>query len=112
MPPLATVTCHPTARITREGCTRTGSLRWTIYPVSIATSEIQASPGEPSTAWHALAPEAVAARLGTDLDRGLSPADVKARLEKYGANVVQREEKASVWTVALQQVRDPRNIKI
>src|SRR2546423_1042226 len=45
MPPLATVTCHPTARITREGCTRTGSLRWTIYPVSIATSEIQASPG-------------------------------------------------------------------
>jgi hypothetical protein len=41
---------------------------------------------ETSQPWHALTAEAVAEKLDTDLNRGLSPSEAQQRQEKYGRN--------------------------
>ena len=64
------------------------------------------------TAWHAETPEHVAELLGTDLERGLSSEEAAARLGTYGPNQLKEESKASVWEVALGQLRDPMNIML
>ena len=65
-----------------------------------------------AVAWHALSPSAVAGELQADLEHGLSTEEAEARLKRYGLNVLQQEAKASMWAVALQQVRDPMNIML
>ncbi|HEY8217907.1 MAG TPA: cation-transporting P-type ATPase [Acidimicrobiia bacterium] len=70
------------------------------------------STAERAPQWYALAPDDVAQQLGTDVERGLSATEASTRLEQYGANVLQQEAKASMWEIALQQVRDPMNIML
>ena len=64
------------------------------------------------TAWHTETPEQTAELLGTDLERGLGATEAADRLARYGANQLKEETKASVWEVALGQLRDPMNIML
>lgn len=66
----------------------------------------------PSRAWHALATDVVADAVATNGDRGLSIEEAAARLWQYGPNQLKREAKASVWSIAVQQLRDPMNIML
>ncbi|MEV4604130.1 cation-transporting P-type ATPase [Amycolatopsis sp. NPDC049253] len=50
--------------------------------------------------------------MDSDATRGLAPAEVAARLERYGPNQIVREKPASVWMVALAQLRDPMNLML
>jgi Ca2+-transporting ATPase len=63
-------------------------------------------------AWHARSPAEVSGQLVTDLDRGLTAQEAAARLSRYGPNALQKEAPASVWKVALDQLRDPMNIML
>ena len=65
-----------------------------------------------TVAWHTLAPDEVAQHLETDLEKGLAAAEAADRLTRYGPNQLKQETKASVWSVALDQVRDPMNIML
>ena len=67
---------------------------------------------EASDTSYALAPDEVVQRLATDADRGLSSDEARSRLATYGPNMLQKEAKASVWAVALEQLRDPMNIML
>jgi Ca2+-transporting ATPase len=74
---------------------------------------VSEQPGPTSQdAWHALTAESTAGRLNTDLQRGLSHAEASARLATYGPNALQKETEASLWSIALQQLRDPMNIML
>jgi magnesium-transporting ATPase (P-type) len=70
------------------------------------------STNDPPRAWHALSADEVVGVLETDAGQGLTTDEAAARLVRYGPNVLQQEEKASVWAVALQQLRDPMNIML
>lgn len=61
----------------------------------------------PADAWHVLPAQEVTARLGTDVEHGLSASTAAARLERHGPNKVPGERAASVWQVALGQFADP-----
>ena len=65
-----------------------------------------------ATAWHTQTADQVAELLDTDLERGLTPAEAADRLVRYGPNQLKEETKASVWEVALGQLRDPMNIML
>jgi Ca2+-transporting ATPase len=57
--------------------------------------------------WHALAVGEVAARLGSDVEVGLAPAEARARLARAGPNALP-EVKRRTWTgSALAQLRSP-----
>jgi P-type Ca2+ transporter type 2C len=53
-----------------------------------------------------LAAEAVLARLGSDAARGLGEAEVRARLERYGRNELDRERPVPAWRKFLGQFSD------
>ena len=59
-----------------------------------------------SAAWHSLEAEQILQELKTDSHRGLSAEDVRSRLEKYGYNELQREEKVSPWTLFFNQFKN------
>ena len=48
----------------------------------------------------------VVARLDTDLDRGLSRSEARARLEKYGRNELAAEKPVPAWRRFLAQFKD------
>src|SRR4051794_8011482 len=75
-----------------------------VTPTPVSQSE--------TDSWHALSPADVSQRLGGDLDRGLTAEEAVARLDRYGPNALQKEVAASVWKVALDQLRDPMNIML
>jgi Ca2+-transporting ATPase len=52
-------------------------------------------------------PEDVINSLNTDLDSGLSEAEAKKRLNKFGPNWLAVERKISFWGVFLEEVREP-----
>jgi Ca2+-transporting ATPase len=85
----------------------------TITTVTATSPDVQTSgAGASADAWHALDPDDVARRLETDVERGLTSSEAQARLARYGPNALQQEAEASVWAVALEQVRDPMNIML
>lgn len=47
----------------------------------------------------------VAAELGVDVERGLTPAEAARRRERFGANVVVRDASRSLWSIAARQLR-------
>ena len=49
----------------------------------------------------------VARELGTDLDRGLTAAEARARLERYGPNLLDAEPPVPAWRKVLRQFADP-----
>ena len=63
-------------------------------------------------AWHGRIPTDVADQLTTDLDAGLTADEASARLARYGPNALRKEEEASPWKVAVEQLKDPMNIML
>jgi P-type Ca2+ transporter type 2C len=62
--------------------------------------------------WFARDATAVAAELGSALDRGLSTGEAAARLTRYGPNAITGEKPPSVWAIAFEQLRDPMNLML
>lgn len=58
-----------------------------------------------SQAWHALAPSTAAAALAVDLSRGLDPAEVDRRQERYGHNRLAEPEPRPKWLLFVDQFR-------
>ena len=56
--------------------------------------------------WFTLTPEAVGKELGVDPAKGLSAAEAKARLEKYGPNKLAGKKKEPGWQAFLRQYKD------
>jgi Na+-exporting ATPase len=53
---------------------------------------------------HSLSFEAVIRELGTNSDDGLTSAEVKERLEKYGQNILEGDEGVSIAKIFIRQV--------
>jgi len=53
--------------------------------------------------WHSLSPQDVAKELVTDLERGLTAAEVTARLKQYGPNELVEREGPPFWKLLLNQ---------
>ncbi|MGM9593818.1 MAG: calcium-translocating P-type ATPase, PMCA-type [Candidatus Onthomonas sp.] len=58
-------------------------------------------------AWHTMTPGQACAALKSDLSRGLSPGEVKLRLEKHGPNELNRTPKTPLLRRLWEQLRDP-----
>lgn len=56
---------------------------------------------------HALTPEQVAYRLGTDPERGLSQQDARGRLASVGPNALERARRPAYIAIAIRQLGDP-----
>src|SRR3990170_2594094 len=56
-------------------------------------------------AWHALSASEVSARLGTDREAGMDPAEARRRLAEVGPNRVAAEPETPLWRLALDQFR-------
>ncbi|UYP45291.1 Potassium-transporting ATPase ATP-binding subunit [Candidatus Lokiarchaeum ossiferum] len=61
---------------------------------------------EPQEKWFTFSTEQVEKKLSTSITAGLSSADAKARLAKYGPNELTATEKIPRWKVFLQQFND------
>ena len=57
-------------------------------------------------AWHALDPQKVLHRLGSDEHRGLTSPEVGKRLVEYGPNELRKEEKASPFSLFIRQFKN------
>ena len=57
--------------------------------------------------WHQLQAEEVVRLLDADLKAGLSGAEVRRRLEKFGPNIVRPRRGAPAWLKFLQQFNQP-----
>ncbi len=57
------------------------------------------------TRWHAKVPADIARELGTDLVRGLDPAEAAGRLARDGRNELERGEAASPWSSFVGQFK-------
>src|SRR4051794_35829809 len=78
----------------------------TSAPTSIATPEIQ------PPRWWARTLDETTTELGSNLETGLTAADVAERQAKYGPNTLTAQAPPSLWSVVIQQVRDPMNIML
>ena len=56
--------------------------------------------------WYTLAPEEVGKQLQVDPAKGLSAAEAKQRLQKYGPNRLAEKKKKSGWQAFLEQYQD------
>jgi Ca2+-transporting ATPase len=54
----------------------------------------------------------VVAGLRTDVSMGLSAAEAGTRQAQYGPNEITGEQQASIWEIALTQLRDPMNLML
>ncbi|HEY6531478.1 MAG TPA: HAD-IC family P-type ATPase, partial [Acidimicrobiales bacterium] len=59
----------------------------------------------PATAWHSLAPGAVASELEVDVAEGLTGAEVRSRTERYGLNRLAEPPQRPRWKLFLDQFR-------
>ena len=59
-----------------------------------------------ATAWHALEPDDVAARLRTSATAGLEPDEAARRLADYGPNELQAARRVPPWRLLLDQFRN------
>lgn len=66
----------------------------------------------PAAPWYTQDVEAVAAAVGSDLERGLTAAEAAKRLSERGPNSIAAEPAPSVWQVALRQLADPMNVML
>jgi len=62
---------------------------------------------EDSNLWHYLSVEDVLAKLETDLEKGLTAAEVEHRRSKYGSNVLTAKKKQSLIIRFLLQFHQP-----
>ena len=61
------------------------------------------TPGKDANTWHALHTEEVLSQLGTMADKGLSTAEVQARMEIYGPNQLKEAPPVSFWQMLWDQ---------
>lgn len=61
---------------------------------------------EADAAPHAMQADALAAQLATDVDRGLSSAEARRRLELHGPNELEAEEPVPAWRRLAEQFQD------
>ncbi|HEX7090810.1 MAG TPA: HAD-IC family P-type ATPase [Longimicrobiales bacterium] len=61
------------------------------------------TPRAPATAWHAIAAADALARLDASA-HGLSPAEARRRLERYGPNALRPPKPVSAWRILLAQL--------
>ena len=59
-----------------------------------------------TAAWHSLEAEQILKELSTNAHQGLTAEEVRSRLEQYGYNELQREEKVSPWTLFFDQFKN------
>ena len=65
-----------------------------------------AAPADPKAVpWHTLSAQAVAERLEVDPQQGLSPAEVEARRERYGANKLEDKGPTPPWRIYIEQFK-------
>lgn len=57
--------------------------------------------------WYNLSPEEVSKELNTNLDSGISSKEAESRLDKYGKNELEKEEKRSLLAKFADQFKDP-----
>jgi Ca2+-transporting ATPase len=62
--------------------------------------------GDDAAAWHTLSPADTAARLGVDLDSGLSSADAAQRAARCGPNTTPETQRRGAWRMLLEQFTD------
>ena len=72
----------------------------------MAETEIQQVIEEPQEMWFMHSIKEVEEKLNTSMTTGLSSAEAKARIEKYGPNELTAEEKRPRWKVFLDQFKD------
>ncbi len=70
------------------------------------TEQNQSAAGEADD-WHALSVTEACARLGCDIDDGLSPDDAAARLRRFGPNRLAELPRPSVFMLAARQFASP-----
>jgi Ca2+-transporting ATPase len=60
----------------------------------------------PNTVWHSIEVAQVLKELDSDIHRGLTEDEVKSRLEKYGYNELKKEERASPFSIFINQFKN------
>jgi P-type Ca2+ transporter type 2C len=63
-------------------------------------------------AWYALPADAVATRMGVNLDAGLDAAEAERRLAEHGPNELPTEPPPGMWAIARGQLSNPMNIML
>jgi Ca2+-transporting ATPase len=58
------------------------------------------------THWHTLTLEQLQLQLKTDFEQGLNKAEIAARLDQYGSNSLQEDQRYSLSHIFFQQFRD------
>ena len=56
--------------------------------------------------WYEQSVEEVSRNLSTDPEKGLSPDEARARLEKYGPNELEQKKSTTVFQMFLSQLKD------
>ncbi len=56
--------------------------------------------------YYGMTADEVAKDLGTSTEQGLSPEEVKQRLEKYGHNKLREKKRTPIWKIFLSQFKD------
>ncbi|MHA1610976.1 MAG: cation-translocating P-type ATPase, partial [Promethearchaeota archaeon] len=69
-------------------------------------TEVEEVPEVPETMWWSMKIPDVESKLATSTSKGLSTAEIPQRVEKYGYNELQAEEKRPRWKVFLDQFKD------
>src|SRR5262249_9525341 len=62
--------------------------------------------------WHTLSVSDALQHEEVDRDKGLSPSEAEARLQKYGPNAFAAAEKEPVWRALLRHFRDTNKIAL
>ncbi|MDI7247552.1 MAG: cation-translocating P-type ATPase [Bacillota bacterium] len=68
---------------------------------------VAGAPAQGAAAYHSMGVADVAASLGTDLARGLSSEDAKARLERFGPNELREKPGPSILEMFIAQFKEP-----
>ena len=61
---------------------------------------------ESTRSWFAVDAEPAVAAMGSNLERGLTEQEAAVRLARIGPNKIAREKPPSLWSIALDQLRD------
>ena len=65
------------------------------------------TPGHEPAAWHSLAVQDAAARLDSDVQRGLVPAEAERRLLIHGPNRIETGRATPWWRILVRQFVNP-----
>ena len=79
-------------------------------PATAAAPPAPRSPVEDAPAWHTLTVERVLRAEDTDARRGLGPAEVAARAERFGPNTFDTAKAEPRWHAFIRQYADPMQV--